>query len=167
MSTTPTAAKPLPVRRIVTGHTPDGKAIFVDDGPVASYPFGGSKTFTTDLYWIHGFPPSNDGGFEDAVKQHDNVIVNPTGSTFRVFDMPPHREAMFHRTLSLDYGILISGSLTLVLDDNKRVVMKPGDVIVQRETIHSWINETDEWTRMYFVILRKPVLRSVSTRYGP
>ena len=53
---------------------------------------------------------------------------------------------------------MISGSLVLVLDDNKRVLMKPGDVIVQRGTIHAWVNETDEWTRMYFVLIRAFVL---------
>ena len=58
---------------------------------------------------------------------------------------------------SIESFILITASdtLTLVLDGDERVVMKPGDVVVQRGTIHAWVNETDEWARMYFVLLRK------------
>ena len=59
----------------------------------------------------------------------------------------------FHRTVSIDYGVVMSGNITCIFDDGKRVVMKPGDVIVQRGTIHGWLNETTEWTRMYFVII--------------
>lgn len=152
MSTSSAPALP-PVRRIITGHTDDGKAVVVDDAPVSSYPFRGSTTQFTDLYWQDGFPGTNNGGFEDAVKRHDGEIVNPTGTALRVVDTPPHTESVFHRTISLDYGIVTSGTLTLILDDNKRVVMRPGDVVVQRGTIHAWINETDEWTRMYFVLI--------------
>ena len=61
----------------------------------------------------------------------------------------------FHRTLSLDYGILTSGRLTLILDDDQRVVLSAGDVFVQRGTIHGWLNEADEWVRMYYVMLRE------------
>ena len=61
----------------------------------------------------------------------------------------------FHRTLSFDYGILTHGTMTLILDDDKRVVMHPGDVIVQRGTIHAWFNEGTEWTRMHFILLRE------------
>ncbi|GJE89134.1 cupin domain-containing protein [Phanerochaete sordida] len=153
MPTNPAAVQPAPVRRIITGHTDDGKAIFADDQPVQPYPFKGSTTLFTDLFWQEGFPAKNDGDFAEQVKTHDSEIVNVKGSLLRSVDIPPHTESFFHRTISLDYGILIQGALTLILDDNKRVLMKPGDVVVQRGTIHAWRNETDEWTRMYFVLL--------------
>ncbi|EKM52480.1 uncharacterized protein PHACADRAFT_260922 [Phanerochaete carnosa HHB-10118-sp] len=152
MSTTAAAGLP-PVRRIITGHTSDGKAVFADDAPASSYPFAGSTTVFTDLYRSDGFPASNDGGFEDAVKHRDNGLVNPNGSVFRAVDVPPRTESVLHRTVTLDYGILMNGTLTLVLDDNKRAILKPGDVVVQRGTIHAWVNETDEWARAYFVLL--------------
>ena len=59
----------------------------------------------------------------------------------------------FHRTETLDFGIVMKGQITLVLDNNEKQVCKPGDVIVQRGTIHAWHNETDEWARVYFVVL--------------
>jgi quercetin dioxygenase-like cupin family protein len=48
---------------------------------------------------------------------------------------------------------MMKGSIVLILDNNERVTLNEGDIIVQRGTIHGWINETDEWTRMYFVML--------------
>jgi quercetin dioxygenase-like cupin family protein len=46
------------------------------------------------------------------------------------------------------------GSITCILDNDEHVTLHAGDVIVQRGTIHGWQNETDEWTRVYFVMLR-------------
>lgn len=57
--------------------------------------------------------------------------------------------------MSIDYGIVHSGKITCILDDGERIHLNAGDVILQRGTIHEWANETDEWTRMYFVMLRK------------
>ncbi|GJE89126.1 cupin domain-containing protein [Phanerochaete sordida] len=154
MTTSSTPAALAPVRRIVTGHTSDGKAVVAADDPVPSYPFRGSTTHFTDLFWQEGFPADNSSnGLSRAVTTHDTEIVNAKGSLLRAVDMPPHTESVFHRVNTIDYGVLISGSLVLVLDDNKRVLMKPGDVIVQRGTIHAWVNDTDEWTRMYFVLI--------------
>lgn len=61
----------------------------------------------------------------------------------------------FHRTVSVDYGIVTKGAVTLVLDDGERVKLGPGDVIVQRGTIHEWINESHEWTRVFFIMIRE------------
>ena len=60
---------------------------------------------------------------------------------------------MMHRTDSIDYGILISGELTCVLDDGVEVHMKAGDISVQRGTIHAWVNKGNEWARMVFVLI--------------
>ena len=61
----------------------------------------------------------------------------------------------FHRTVTLDYRIVMRCSITLILDNNKRVKLNGGDVIVQRGTIHGWYNDSDEWTHMFFVMIRK------------
>ena len=94
MSTTSSTAERPPVRRIVTGHTPEGKAIIAEDGPVYPHPFKGSTTLFTDLYASEGFPSSNDGEFKDAVKEFADDILNPSGSLFRVVDMPPRTESV-------------------------------------------------------------------------
>ena len=90
MSTTSSAVERPPVRRIVTGHTPEGKAIIAKENPVHPRPFMGSTTLFTDLYVSEGFPSSNDGDFKDITGEFSNDILNPNGSLFRAVDMPPH-----------------------------------------------------------------------------
>ncbi len=58
-----------------------------------------------------------------------------------------------HRTLSLDYGVVLEGEIVLELDNKEQVTLQAGDVAVQRGTIHAWVNETNQWTRMVFVLL--------------
>jgi mannose-6-phosphate isomerase-like protein (cupin superfamily) len=62
----------------------------------------------------------------------------------------PH--PLMHRTESIDYGVVIEGELTLVLDDSE-VALKPGSVVVQRGTNHAWANRSDRPCRMLFVLI--------------
>jgi uncharacterized cupin superfamily protein len=57
---------------------------------------------------------------------------------------------MMHRTEAVDYGIVIEGELTLVLDDSE-VALKPGSVVVQRGTNHAWANRSCKPCRMLFI----------------
>ena len=62
----------------------------------------------------------------------------------------PH--PLMHRTESIDYGIVIDGEMTLVLDDGE-VLLKPGSVVVQRGTNHAWANRSGRPCRMLFVLV--------------
>jgi mannose-6-phosphate isomerase-like protein (cupin superfamily) len=62
----------------------------------------------------------------------------------------PH--PLMHRTESVDYGIVIDGELTLVLDESE-VLLKPGSVVVQRGTNHAWANRSGRPCRMLFVLV--------------
>ena len=62
----------------------------------------------------------------------------------------PH--PLMHRTESVDYGIVIEGELTLVLDDSE-VPLKAGSVVVQRGTNHAWANRSGQHCRMLFVLV--------------
>ncbi|GAB3091196.1 cupin domain-containing protein [Pseudomaricurvus hydrocarbonicus] len=62
----------------------------------------------------------------------------------------PH--PLMHRTESVDYGVVIEGEITLVLD-KEEVLLKPGSVVVQRGTNHAWANRTDKTGRMMFVLI--------------
>lgn len=60
---------------------------------------------------------------------------------------------MMHRTSSLDFGIVLEGTIEMVLDDGSKTVMRRGDVAVQRATMHQWRNVSGtEWARMQFVL---------------
>lgn len=62
----------------------------------------------------------------------------------------PH--PLMHRTESIDYGVVIEGEMTLVLDDSE-VLLKPGSVVVQRGTNHAWANRSGRPCRMLFVLV--------------
>jgi quercetin dioxygenase-like cupin family protein len=58
-----------------------------------------------------------------------------------------------HRTRSLGYGMVLAGQIDLELDEGRIVSLNVGDVIVQRGTIHAWINRSASPARMAFVLL--------------
>jgi mannose-6-phosphate isomerase-like protein (cupin superfamily) len=62
----------------------------------------------------------------------------------------PH--PLMHRTESIDYGIVIAGEMTLVLDDSE-VLLRPGSVVVQRGTNHAWANRSGKPCRMLFILV--------------
>lgn len=81
-------------------------------------------------------------------------IGDEKASTVR--SQSPH--PLMHRTESVDYGVVIEGEMTLVLDDSE-VLLKPGSVVVQRGTNHAWANRSGKLCRMLFVL--------VDGRYDP
>ena len=62
----------------------------------------------------------------------------------------PH--PLMHRTQSVDYGIVMEGEVTLILDDSE-VTLRPGSVVIQRGTNHAWANRTDKPCRMLFILI--------------
>ena len=110
------------------------------------------------IYTTSTFPP--DLTHDADLAAHDGVIrsrqlglVNPNGSVARIVDFSPGAAPLMHRTVSLDYGIVIEGEVEMELDGGVTRVMRRGDVAVQRATNHGWRNRsTTEWARMFFVL---------------
>lgn len=68
-------------------------------------------------------------------------------------DFKPDADPLMHRTQSLDYGVVLEGSIELILDSGEVKLLQRGDVAVQRATMHGWRNPSKtEWTRMLFVL---------------
>ena len=84
------------------------------------------------------------GKMKDAFAQ----IGDEKASTVKAHSPHP----LMHRTESVDYGVVIAGELTLVLDDSERV-LGPGSVVVQRGTNHAWANRSGQPCRMLFVLI--------------
>lgn len=63
------------------------------------------------------------------------------------------RHPSFHKTDSLDYLCIISGRLTMLMDDEIEVTLEPGDVVVQQGVMHGWRVEGDEPVRMFVVLI--------------
>lgn len=64
----------------------------------------------------------------------------------------PPRHSMMHRTRSLDYAIVLSGEIDMLLDDGE-VHLKAGDVLVQQATNHAWVNRSKEICRIAFILM--------------
>jgi len=131
----------LRVRRVITGHDGKGKAtVKIDE--VAKHLFTGRPGATACNIWTtEGFPVDNDGQ-EDAGQRKAGTTL-PGGTIFRMIEFAPGVAARNHRTDSIDYITVISGEIDMELDDSS-VHLKAGDVMVQRGTIHNWINRGTE-----------------------
>lgn len=139
------------VRRIVTGHDSKGNAVVRIDDVIDFEEVGGgvarfAKPWTTDR-----FPADNNDDFDGS--RRETRLTCPGGSVLRFVDIAPQTSSPMHRTVSLDYGIVLEGEIVLELDDKQQVSLQAGDVVVQRGTIHAWINNSDCWTRIVFVLL--------------
>ncbi|KAI1104983.1 hypothetical protein F4804DRAFT_166299 [Jackrogersella minutella] len=141
----------------ITGHNAEGKAIVHSTRPASWQVFEGGDMGFNQIF-TNTFPA--DLNNDADVKYHDDVIAGgklglatKNGVVCRMVDFGPQYECMMHRTKSLDFGILIEGEVELVLDDGKTTLMKPGDITVQRSTIHAWRNpSTTNWARVVFVL---------------
>ena len=118
---------------------------------------GGGMTFNVP-FTTSEFPLNMN---EDAdIKKHDEKvnsgklgIVSPGGTVLRFVDFSPGFESMMHRTRSLDYGIVVEGSIELILDSGEKQLLHRGDVCIQRGTNHAWRNPSNtEWTRVAYVL---------------
>ncbi|KAK1925179.1 hypothetical protein DB88DRAFT_488169 [Papiliotrema laurentii] len=75
------------------------------------------------------------------------------GINFRVTDVAPRTKGQMHRTPTIDFLVVHRGTITLHLEGDERVTVKEGEAVVQRATMHAWENETDEWVRMFVVLV--------------
>jgi len=58
-----------------------------------------------------------------------------------------------HRTVSIDYGIVLEGEIVLELDSGEERTVSQGGIVIQRGTSHAWVNRTENWVRIVFVLL--------------
>ncbi|RMZ77945.1 hypothetical protein DV738_g4105, partial [Chaetothyriales sp. CBS 135597] len=148
-----------PLNVLITGHTKDAKATLADKRPAKWTSFeDGSMAF--QVAYTTSESPVSLNNDEDLTKNDALVasgklgLVNPGGSVCRVVDFAPGYTCALHRTQSLDYGIVLEGSVEMVLEDGPPTVMNRGDIAVQRHTSHAWRNASKtEWARMVFVLL--------------
>ena len=137
------------VRRVVTGHDASGKAIVMIDetSPAASMRQGVSAT----VAWTsEGFPVNNNGDADEGTRKTGTTHTN--GTVFRIIEFAPGNAERNHRTDSIDYACILSGEIDMEMD-GANVHLKAGDVIVQRGTIHNWINRGSEPCVIAFVLI--------------
>ena len=135
----------LQVRRIVTGHDTNGKAVVASDERLTAVSRRIGANITGCEIWSTDRMPVDNSAAADAaqragfVKRY-NYVGTGQGTTIRITEWAPGHARFTHRTETVDYAILLSGEIDLELDNVETVHLKPGDVVVQRGTIHTWIN---------------------------
>jgi quercetin dioxygenase-like cupin family protein len=141
----------LQIRRVVTGHTETGCAtVKIDE--IANNVISNRPGASSCVIWsTKGFPVNNDG-FEDPTTGSFKTTVE-NGTVFRVVRYEPGVTPRNHRTDSIDYAVVISGEIELELDDSVMAKLGAGDVLVQRGTIHNWVNRGTEACVIAFVLI--------------
>ena len=172
------AAEASDIRRVVTGLDADNKTVVMFDSrlPLQAGPLGlrATNLWVTNSYPI-GFSFKDD---TSAIPVGISPLDN--GTKFRVVEFPPLDPAtesklepgalmkavgpvapargrpvthpLMHRTRSVDYAVVLSGEIDMMLDDTL-VHLKPGDTIVQQATNHAWVNHGTETCRILFVLM--------------
>jgi quercetin dioxygenase-like cupin family protein len=83
------------------------------------------------------FPVDNTGNEDAGLRKTGTTLDN--GTVFRILELAPGARPRNHRTDSIDYAVVMSGEIDMELDGST-VYLKAGDVLVQRGTIHNWVN---------------------------
>jgi mannose-6-phosphate isomerase-like protein (cupin superfamily) len=167
-----------PIRRVVTGHDDRGKGVVVIDGSAPNSTVRPGVGVTSTLLWVTDETPADIFGRLDRADRTIGVPPPPSGSIFRIVDFPPVgpevnaidnatmlsnmgldsndalavRHPYMHRTWSVDYAIVLSGEIDMLLDDSE-LHLRAGDILVQQGTNHAWVNNGSEVCRIAFVLI--------------
>ena len=145
----------LHVRRIVTGHDTSGRAIVKIDEVAQNIASSRPGASACVVWTTENFPVDNTGTEDAGLRKTGTTLDN--GTVFRVLELAPGVSPRNHRTDSIDYAVVMSGEVDMELDDTS-VHLKAGDVLVQRGTIHNWVNRGTEPCVIAFVLIAaKPV----------
>ena len=172
------AADASDIRRVVTGLDANNKAVVMFDSrmPLQSGPYG----LTSTNLWVTNSYPLGFSFKDDTSAIPVGVSPLDNGTKFRVVEFPPLDAAteakmepgflmkavgavaparglpvthpLMHRTRSVDYAVVLSGEIDMMLDDSV-VHLKPGDTIVQQATNHAWVNRGTQACRILFVLM--------------
>ena len=153
----------MQIRRVVTGHSKEGKSTVVSDEIVDSIKLmKGLELF--QLWGADEIPVIPDDG---SMPDYYEIMPPPGGFRFGISSIQPATESVpkdvdieeafkemdgkvpIHTTDSIDCAYVISGEIYLLLDD-KEVLLKEGDTYIQNGTRHGWLNKSDKPCKMLF-----------------
>jgi quercetin dioxygenase-like cupin family protein len=145
----------LRVRRVVTGHDANGNAVVKIDEICKNLVSSRPAQMACVVWTTESFPVNNTGDADAGLRQVGTTLKN--GTVFRIVEFGPGVAPRNHRTDSIDYAVVLSGEIDMELSDSV-VHLKAGDVLVQRGTIHNWVNRGTEPCVIVFALIdAKPV----------
>lgn len=140
------------IRRVVTGHDAQGKAVVQIDEICSHFRENRPKGLSCVIWSTDASPADNtragDGG-QPGVK----VTTMPQGTVFRILDFKPGVAERVHRTHTLDYLVVLKGEIDMELESGEEIHLCEGDVLVQRGTVHNWINRGTQSCLMAVVLV--------------
>ena len=139
----------MKIRRVVTGHDENGKAVVKWDSKIESV--SGRPGFSRAEMWATKQLPPVLGDDDPTTWKIGTSIAN--GSVFRIIQFDQGVAGRQHVTDSIDYALVLSGAIDMELEEGNEVHLEAGDVLIQRATIHNWINRGKEPCIMAFVLL--------------
>jgi len=144
---------PPKIRRVVTGHNDQGQAVVKIDEVCQHFKVGRGNANVCNIWTTDTVPADNDG-FEDKGQRPGMFTMIPNGSVFRILDFHPGLEKRSHRTDSIDYIVVMQGKIDMELEPGGEVVtLQQGDVMVQRGTVHNWVNRYDQTCVMAVILI--------------
>lgn len=135
----------LAVRRVVTGHDANGKAVVASDERISAVPrriganITGCEMWSTDRMPVDNSEQAGIAQLAGFVTRY-NYVGTGQGVAFRITEWAPGHARFTHRTETVDFAILLSGEIDMELDEGEVVHLKTGDVVIQRGTVHTWVN---------------------------
>jgi mannose-6-phosphate isomerase-like protein (cupin superfamily) len=149
---------PLHIRRVVTGHDEDGRAIVAID-EISKNVISRRPRHESCVIWSTGEFPSDNSSARDG-GERPVASTDPHGSVFRIVEYAPGVAPRNHRTESIDYAVVMAGEIDMEID-GASVHLRQGDVLVQRGTIHNWSNRGTVPCIIAFVLIAaRPVERA-------
>jgi len=146
----------LQIRRVVTGHNSNGRAVVKIDETAKNVISNRPGADSCVIWSTTDFPVNNDADLDPSATPISTTV--PNGTVFRIVRFGPGVSPRNHRTDSIDYAVVMSGEIEMELDDGVVVNLKAGDVMVQRGTIHNWVNRgRDACTIAFVLVSSKPV----------
>jgi mannose-6-phosphate isomerase-like protein (cupin superfamily) len=147
----------LKIRRVVTGHDDSGKAVVQIDEVCRNVISRRERHHSCVVWSTASFPVNNCGNEDESARPVG--AAPPDGTVFRIIEYRPGVAPRNHRTSTIDYAVVISGEIDMELDE-ETVHLKSGDVLVQRGTIHNWVNRGSVPCVIAFVLIAaQPVVR--------
>jgi mannose-6-phosphate isomerase-like protein (cupin superfamily) len=138
----------MKIRRVVTGHNKEGKGVVQWDSEVGA--ISGRPGFSHIPLWATKQLPAKLTEEDPSTWEIGTTIAG--GSVFRIIRYESGVMRRNHRTDSIDYAVVLSGEIDMELDEGE-VHLKAGDVIVQRATMHNWVNRGTEPCIIAFVLI--------------
>jgi len=172
-------SSPRRIRRVVTGHDAQGRAVVLTDTPAPNVTVReATGGIVSTLLWVTDQTPADLNGTKDQADRVMGVPPPAGGSAFRIVEFPPFKQELMdtspetarkdwgmeghalpgvsprhphiHRTRTVDYIVVLEGEIDMLLDEGE-VHLCAGDTLIQRGTNHAWVNRGHQPCRVAII----------------